>query len=362
MPVISPLRKYVIMAGGTGGHVIPGIAVAQELKKQGHEVFWMGTPTGIESQLVPDQKITFYPINIKSLRGKGLVRKLLMPFILVKAILQARAILCKLKPDSVISMGGFVAGPGGIAAWLLGIDLYVHEQNAIAGLTNRILSKLAKKVFIAFPDTQKLSVSPNKLLQTGNPIRAEILAIPAPGMRAIGSHAHLRILVLGGSLGARAINQIIPKALALLPDNKKPEVLHQTGAAHLIAVQIHYSDWGIKANIVAFIEDMAKAYQFADMVICRAGALTVSELAAAGIASILIPFPHAVDDHQTANAQFLIKNGAAILVEEHSLTPESLAKLLLKHIDNPEICLEMAIRARSLLKDSATMQVVAACH
>lgn len=350
------------MAGGTGGHVIPGIAVAEELRKQGNAVYWMGTPSGIEAKLVPAQQIIFYPIDIKSLRGKGLLRALFMPVLLIKAILQARRILLNLKPDGVISMGGFVAGPGGIAAWLLGIDLYVHEQNAIAGLTNRLLAKLAKKVFIAFPNTQKLSVSSHKLLQTGNPVRADIMAIPAPGMRTIGSHPRLRILVLGGSLGAQAINQTLPKALALLPEDKQPEVWHQTGAAHLEEAQQYYLDSKIEANIVPFIDDMAKAYQFADIVICRAGALTVSELAAAGIASILIPFPHAVDDHQTANAQFLTKTGAAILVEQHKLTPEHLAGLITKYIDHPETCLEMAMRARALAKTNATAQVVAACN
>lgn len=349
------------MAGGTGGHVIPGLAVAQELRKQGHAIFWMGTPLGIEAKLVPEQQITFYSIEIKSLRGKNLIRKLCMPFLLLKAIWQARIILLKLKPDAVVSMGGFVAGPGGIAAWLLGIDLYVHEQNAIAGLTNRVLAKLAKKVFIAFPNTQKLRLASSKILHTGNPVRAEIMAIAAPGMRTIGSHPRLRILVLGGSLGAKAINQTVPMALALLPEDKKPEVWHQTGTAHLAEAKQHYLDNKIEANIVSYIDDMAKAYQFADIVVCRAGALTVSELAAVGIASILIPFPHAVDDHQTENAQFLTKTGAAILVEQHSLTPEYLAELLLKYIDHPETCLEMAMRARALAKTNATAQVVAAC-
>ncbi len=349
------------MAGGTGGHVIPGIAVAQALRQQGHSVFWMGTPSGIEAKLVPEQQITFYSIEIKSLRGKSLIRKLFMPYLLLKAIWQARIILLKLKPDAVISMGGFVAGPGGIAAWLLGINLYVHEQNAIAGLTNRVLAKFAKKVFIAFPNTQKLAIAPDKIIQTGNPVRADIMAIAAPGMRTIGSHPRLRILVLGGSLGAKAINQTVPKALALLPHDKKPEVWHQTGEAHLTEAKQYYLDNKIEANVVPYIHDMAKAYQFADIVICRAGALTVSELAAAGIASILIPFPHAVDDHQTANAQFLTKTGAAILVSQHSLTPEYLAALILKYIDHPETCLEMAMRARALAKNNATAQVVAAC-
>lgn len=351
------------MAGGTGGHVIPGIAVAQELRSKGHQVCWIGTPTGIENQLVPAQNIPFYSVNIKSLRGKGIFRILLMPFMLAKAILQARNILLKLKPDGVISMGGFVAGPGGIAAWLLGISLYVHEQNAIAGLTNRVLARFAKKVFIAFPNTQKLATTyADKIIQTGNPIRAEIMAIAAPGMRTIGSNPKLRILVLGGSLGAKAINEVVPQALALLPEGKKPEVWHQTGKAHLEQAQQYYLKNKIEAKVVPFIDDMAKAYQFADIVICRAGALTISELAAAGIASILIPFPHAVDDHQTVNAQFLTQTGAAILVEQHSLTPQGLADLIFKYIEHPEKCLEMAIRARALAKTNATVQVVAACQ
>lgn len=362
MPVINTPKKYVIMAGGTGGHVIPGIAVAQELHKKGHQIFWIGTPTGIENQLVPAQNIPFYTIDIKSLRGKGVLRILAMPFLLAKAIWQARDILNQLKPDGVISMGGFVAGPGGIAAWLLGINLYVHEQNAIAGLTNRVLARFAKKVFIAFPNTQKLSIESNKIIQTGNPVRAEIMAIAAPGMRTIGSHPRLRILVLGGSLGAKAINEAVPQALALLPKDKKPEVWHQTGKAHLAQAEQYYLDNKIEAKVVPFIDDMAKAYQFADIVICRAGALTISELAAAGIASILIPFPHAVDDHQTVNAQFLTQTGAAILVEQHSLTPQRLADLILKYIEHPEKCLEMAIRARALAKNNATVQVVAACQ
>lgn len=354
-------KKFAIMAGGTGGHVLPGIAVAKELIKQGHQIFWIGTPTGIEAKLVPAEAFDFHAIDIKSLRGKGLFRKLGMPFLLCKSILQARKILLALKPDGVISMGGFVAGPGGLAAWLLGIDLFVHEQNAIAGLTNRVLAKFAKKVFIAFPNTQKLTVSPHKIIQTGNPVRTEIMAIAAPGMRTIGSHPRLRLLVLGGSLGAKAINAIVPKALALLPQDKKPEVWHQSGAAHLEETKQYYLDNKIEANLVSYIDNMAKAYQFADIVVCRSGALTVSELAAAGIASILIPFPHAVDDHQTANAQFLTKKGAAILVDQHSLTPEYLAELILKYIDHPEKCLEMAMCARALAKVNATAQVVAAC-
>ena len=361
---IKPKKKYVIMAGGTGGHVIPGITVAQELKKQGHEVYWIGTALGIEAKLVPLQQIIFYAIDIKSLRGKGFIRKCLMPFALARATWQARRTLLRLKPDGVISMGGFVAGPGGLAACLLGIDLYIHEQNAIAGLTNRVLAKLAKKVCVAFPNTQKIGVSPAKLYQTGNPIRPEIMAIAAPGRRAIGMHSRLRILVLGGSLGAKAINQVVPKALALLnlAENKIPEVWHQTGAGHLAEAKQCYLDSKVKANVVDFIQDMAKAYQFADIVICRAGALTVSELAAAGIASILIPFPYAVDDHQTANAQFLTKTGAAILVDQHSFNPESLVELMLKFIAHPELCLEMAIRARALAKTEATAQVVAVCE
>lgn len=362
MPVTNTPKKYVMMAGGTGGHVIPGIAVAQELRKKGHEVYWIGTPTGIEHQLVTAQGIAFYPVEVKSLRGKGILRTLLMPLILIKAIWQARRILRQLKPDGVISMGGFVAGPGGLTAWLLGIPLYVHEQNAIAGLTNRVLARFAKKVFIAFPNTQKLNIESDKIIQTGNPVRAEIMAIAAPGMRTIGSHPRLRILVLGGSLGAKAINEVVPKALAMLPEDKKTEVWHQAGKAHLAEAQQYYLDNKIEAQVVPFIDNMAKAYQFADIVICRAGALTVSELAAAGIASILIPFPHAVDDHQTANAQFLTQTGAAILVEQHKLTPQGLADLILKYIEHPEKCLEMAIRARALAKIDATAQVVAACQ
>lgn len=351
-------KKYVIMAGGTGGHVIPGIALAKELIQQGHQVSWIGTSSGIEAQLVPAQQIAFYAIDIKSLRGKGLLRKLLMPILLLKAILQASLILIKLKPTGVISMGGFVAGPGGIAAWILGINLYVHEQNAVAGLTNRCLAKFAKKVFVACAPTQKLKISAHKIIETGNPVRAEIMAIPAPEKRAIGTHSRLRILVLGGSLGAKAINQIVPKALALIPDDKKPEVWHQSGAAHFAETQQCYLDNKVNANLVAYINDISKAYEFADMVICRAGALTVSELAAAGIASILIPFPHAVDDHQTKNAQFLTNAGAAILVSQHNLTPGYLAELIVKYSDHPDICLKMALCARALAKTDATAKMV----
>lgn len=362
MPVTNTSKKYVIMAGGTGGHVNPGIAVAKELIKQGHKVYWIGAPSGIEARLVPKQQIDFYPIDVKSLRGKGLLRSFLMPLILLKAIWQAYLVLSKLKPQSVISMGGFVAGPGGIAAWLLGIDLYVHEQNAVAGLTNRWLAKLAKKVFVAFSPTQKLTVSKAKILETGNPVRAEIMAIPAPDERAIGSHERLRILVVGGSLGAQAINQVMPQALALLPDGKKPEVWHQTGSKHFAETQKNYLDKKLNIELVEYIDDMNQAYAFADIVICRAGALTVSELAAVGIASILIPFPHAVDDHQTKNAQVLTKAGAAVLVKQLDLNPERLAELILQYIDHPKACLEMALCARALAKTNATAQVVAACQ
>jgi UDP-N-acetylglucosamine--N-acetylmuramyl-(pentapeptide) pyrophosphoryl-undecaprenol N-acetylglucosamine transferase len=355
-------KKYVIMAGGTGGHVIPGIAVAKELTRQGHQVSWIGTASGIEAKLVPEQQIAFYSIDIKSLRGKGLARKLLIPILLLKAIWQAGRILFKLKPNGVISMGGFVAGPGGIAAWVLGIDLYVHEQNAVAGLTNRCLAKFAKKVFVACSPTQKLNISAHKIIETGNPVRSEIMAIPAPDRRNIGKHGRLRILVLGGSLGAKAINQVLPQALVLLPDDKKPEVWHQSGAVHFEETQQYYLDNKIKVNLVAYIDDMSKAYEFADIVICRAGALTISELAAVGIASILIPFPHAVDDHQTKNAHILTRVGAAVLVSQPNLTPAHLADLIVKYTDHPEICLEMARCARSLAKTNATVQMVAACQ
>ncbi|MGH8561955.1 MAG: undecaprenyldiphospho-muramoylpentapeptide beta-N-acetylglucosaminyltransferase, partial [Nevskiales bacterium] len=293
------------MAGGTGGHVFPALAVAERLRELGHRVVWMGTQAGLEARVVPAHGLPIEWITIAGVRGKGLLTLLLAPLELLRALLQAIGILRRYRPQVVIGLGGFVAGPGGFAAWLLGRPLIIHEQNAIAGLTNRLLARLARRVLEAFPDTFPVS---GKRLTVGNPVRPEIAALPPPEQRLAGRSGAVRMLVLGGSLGALALNRGVPQALALLPPELRPDVRHQAGRT-LDEANKAYAAAGLDIQPEAFIEDMAAAYAWADLLVCRAGALTVAELAAAGLPALLIPFPHAVDDHQSANAHYLVSAG-----------------------------------------------------
>lgn len=345
-------KTIVIMAGGTGGHIMPGLAVADELKRHNWRVIWMGNPDGMEARLVPAQGYEMAWVRFTALRGKGILRKLLLPLNLLRGFAQAWRELSRIQPAVVLGMGGFISFPGGMMAALKGIPLVLHEQNSIAGLANRVLAGVADRVLTGFPDALK------KGRWIGNPVRRAIAALPAPGARYDERTGRLRVLVIGGSLGAQALNETVPRALALLPEEERPEVVHQSGEKHLDALRAAYAAAGVQAHAVAFVEDMAGAYAWADLVICRAGALTIAELAAAGVASILVPFPHAVDDHQTANARFLARAGAAILLPQDELTPERLAAL--RNMTRSQLR-EMAEKARALAMPDATATVAQIC-
>ncbi len=341
--------KVLIMAGGTGGHVYPALAVAQELRTRGHDVVWMGAPGSFESRVVPPHGIPMEFVRVSGLRGKGILKLFLAPMLIARAMLDAWAVLRRQKPDAALGMGGFAAGPGGLVAALWGVPLVIHEQNAVAGLTNRWLARIAQRVLEAFPKTFPRAET------VGNPVRAAIQAVPAPAQRFSGRGGPLRVLVIGGSQGARALNERVPQALALLPAAERPEVRHQAGRTLEIAQQA-YSQAGVAASIAAFIEDMAAAYAWADLVICRAGASTITELAAAGCASVLVPFAAAVDDHQTANAQHLVRAGAARLIPERALTAEKLAATLRELNDRARL-LKMAVAARSVAWKNAEQRI-----
>lgn len=350
-------RRVLIMAGGTGGHVFPALATADALRAQGVEVEWLGTAAGIEADVVPRAGIRLHCIDVRGVRGKGRVRQLLAPFGLLLALWQAFGVLRRVRPDAVLGMGGFASGPGGLVAWLLRMPLVIHEQNAVAGTTNRILAHFATRVLQAFPRAFK---GADRGEVVGNPVRGPILELPAPQQRFEGREGPLRVLVIGGSLGARAINELVPAALAQLPGDQRPEVWHQAGRRNIDEAQAAYAAAGVEARVVPFIERMDEAYGWADLVLCRAGALTVSELAIAGVASILVPLPHAIDDHQSANAGFLDAAGAGIRVAQRELTPARLLELL-KTLNSREQLLNMANAARALARPEASETVARVC-
>ena len=355
------VTRILIMAGGTGGHVFPALAVAQELRSRGVEVSWLGTRRGLESEVVPAAGFPIDYISISGLRGKGLVGWLLAPWRLLVALVQAFGVLRRRKPGAVLGMGGFVTGPGGVAAKLTGRALIIHEQNAIAGLTNRLLSPLANQVLEGFPDT----FTGRHVQYTGNPVRSDIMQIVCPDERYAKHDGAIRLFVFGGSLGAMIFNQILPDALAKLPKNKRPLVRHQTGKNKLEATRKNYAAAGVEAETMPFVSDMAEMYDWADVVLCRAGALTVSELAMSGVPALLVPYPYAVDDHQSANARYLAEHGAARLVPQTMLDDQTLSDLLREFCDAPEqgreLLREMASQARALAKPEATGAVVEAC-
>ena len=360
-----PSRTLMIMAGGTGGHVMPALAVADHLRNEGWKVIWLGTRNGMEATLVPKHGYEMAWINFSGLRGKGLLRPVLLPLQLLRAFYQSLRAILTHRPHVVLGMGGYPAFPGGLMATLLAKPLVVHEQNSIAGLTNRVLACLADKVLVAFPRAfqgKKDKPLPCGKVDTewcGNPVRADITALAEPQTRFSGREARLRLLVVGGSLGAAALNEVVPQAMAMIPAARRPQIVHQSGARHIDALQANYLAAGVEADCRSFIDNMAEHYGWADLVICRAGALTVAELAAAGVASILVPFPHAVDDHQTTNAGFLSDNGAAVLLQQTELTAEGLATLLQGF--TRDTLLAMANKARALAKPDATQQVAAIC-
>jgi UDP-N-acetylglucosamine--N-acetylmuramyl-(pentapeptide) pyrophosphoryl-undecaprenol N-acetylglucosamine transferase len=343
----------MIMAGGTGGHVFPALAVADCLRADGWRVVWLGARTGMEATVVPQRGYEMAWIRFSGLRGKGLLAKLLLPLNLLVAFWQSLRAIRVHRPDVVLGMGGYIAFPGGMMAALLGRPLVIHEQNSIAGLANRVLAGVADRILVAFP-----GALPRSRL-VGNPVRDAIASVPAPAARFAGRSGPLRVLVVGGSLGAAALNEVVPKALALLPPDARPRVTHQSGARHLDALRANYAAAGVAGTLVAFIDEMAEAYADADVVLCRAGATTVAELAAAGVPAILVPFPFAVDDHQTTNARYLAEQGAAVLVQQRSLTPEKLADTL-RGLTRPALA-AMAEKARALGRPDAARAVAEAC-
>lgn len=347
--------NVLIMAGGTGGHVFPALACAREFQARGYNVHWLGTPRGIENELVPQAGLPLHLISVSGLRGKGPLALLKAPFSLVRALFQARRVVRKLRPVCVLGMGGYVTGPGGLAAKLAGVPLIIHEQNAVAGTANRSLVRFATRVCEAFPNTFSASA---KRRTTGNPVREELfLETPRPALQ----NRKPRLLILGGSLGAEPLNKLLPEALGDVPAELRPEVVHQAGKQHAEVTVDRYRAAGVQAHVAPFIQDMAGAYAWADLVVCRAGALTISELAAAGLPSMLVPLPHAIDDHQTRNADYLAREGAAFLLPQATTGAADLAERLTEVLMHPERLIYMASTARRLSKPDATRTVVDIC-
>ncbi len=352
-----PPKRVMMMAAGTGGHVFPALAVAKQLQQQGCQVSWLATPSGMENRLLKQHDIPIYQIDIQGVRGNGLLRKLVAPFKILTATLSAMRYMKQLKIEAVAGFGGYVAGPGGLAARALGIPVLIHEQNAVAGFTNMQLSRIAKTVCQAFPATFPEST---KVVTTGNPVRQEIIDILSPSWRyqqREQADEPLHVLIVGGSLGAQALNERVPDALKQL--NVPLKVFHQCGQKQLEATQARYADVpaSLQVEVMPFIEDMAQAYANADLIICRAGALTVTEVATAGVAAIFVPLPSAVDDHQTANAKFLANTSAAKICQQASMTSDSLASLLAP-LMNRQVLSEMAVKARQKAQPDATQHVV----
>jgi UDP-N-acetylglucosamine--N-acetylmuramyl-(pentapeptide) pyrophosphoryl-undecaprenol N-acetylglucosamine transferase len=351
-------RPILIMAGGTGGHVFPALALARLLREQSTEVIWLGTERGLESRIIPAEGIPIEKLSIGGLRGKGALTWLAAPFRLSRALWQALAVMRRHQPSVVVGLGGFVTGPGGVAAWLTRCPLVIHEQNAVAGFTNRCLAHLARQVLEAFPGSFGHDVHARAI---GNPVRRDISAVPPPAERFAGRTGPIRILVIGGSQGAARLNAVVPFALKRLAGSLAFDVRHQAGERWLEAGRASYAQAGVRADVRPFIEDMSEAYAWADLVICRAGALTISELAAAGVAAVLVPFPNAVDDHQAYNAQYLVREGAAVLISDRELTAERLASELQRLCAGRGKLLAMAERARLLAKPRAAAELAASC-
>ena len=351
-------QGVLIMAGGTGGHIFPGLAVAEVLRQKNIPVRWLGAKGGMEARTVPAAGIELDLVAISGLRGKGLKRWIRMPFMLLRAVWQARRLLAANPPACAVSFGGYVAAPGGIAAWTRGIPVLVHEQNRIPGMTNRLLSRFSRKILQGFPGTFPEHLS---AIDSGNPVRREVAALPGPQLRLAGRTGPVRILITGGSQGAQVLNLVVPAALKLLPASIAIEVRHQAGAKRVDEALDAYTEAGVDAEVQPFINDMAEAYAWADLVICRSGALTVAELAAAGVASVLVPYAYAVDDHQTRNAEYLSFATAAIILSQSSFEPRVLATALEPLLADRAVLLSMAIAARQLALPDAAEKVVEAC-
>lgn len=355
---MSNKRPILVTAGGTGGHVYPGLAVARALIEQDIPVVWMGTHKGIEARVIPAAGIEMAWLDVTGLRGKGITTILAAPVKLVRALLQSVTIMRQHRPVAVLGMGGFVAGPGGLVAALMGIPVVIHEQNAVAGLTNKLLSRVSKKILQGFPNT---FAKKDKVIAVGNPVRKEIAGIAAPQERLVGRDGVSRLLIIGGSLGAQALNEIVPQALAEMDFSSRPVVRHQAGAGKDESTKKAYQDLGVDAEVTPFIEDMAEAYEWADLIICRSGALTIAEVAAAGVASLLVPYPFAVDDHQTANGSYLAENDAAIMMQQTEFNKQSVSVVLQDLLADKDRLLSMSLSARALAKPTATSEVAAIC-
>jgi UDP-N-acetylglucosamine--N-acetylmuramyl-(pentapeptide) pyrophosphoryl-undecaprenol N-acetylglucosamine transferase len=347
-------RTALVMAGGTGGHIFPGLAVAEALRMRGWRVHWLGAPGSMEEQLVPPRGFAFEPIQFGGVRGKGLLTLLMLPVKLLRAFVQSIAAVRRVQPDVLVGLGGYISFPGGMMGVLLGKPLVLHEQNSVAGLANKVMASVADRVFTAFPNVLA------KSKWVGNPLRAAFLSQPDPAARFAGRSGPLRLLVVGGSLGARALNAAVPKALALIAPAERPIVLHQSGAKQIDELRANYTAAGVEAELTPFIDDTASAYAQADLIVARAGASTVTEIAAVGAAALFVPFPSAVDDHQTTNARFLVDVGGGWLVQQTDLTPELLADLLQK-TGRPAL-LERALKAKTMQKTEAVDEVVRACE
>ena len=350
------VQPILIMAGGTGGHVFPALAVADELRAKGVPVIWLGTQAGIESRLVPQAGYPIEWLSISGWRGKGALNSFMAPARLVIACYQALRVLIKRKPCAVLGMGGFASGPGGLMAWLLRKPLLIHEQNAVAGLTNRLLSRVADEVMEAFPGALGKTAH-----YVGNPVRKDIIALPSPEQRLASHDKALRLLVIGGSLGAVRLNELVPEAVSKMEKAARPEVWHQTGLKNHSEAQDLYKKFDVDARVDAFVDDMAEAYAWADLVICRAGAMTVFELAAAGVGSVLVPYPFAVDDHQTINADYLVKVDAAIVRQQKELDAEWLHSTISELTQQRDRLMRMAKSARSQAKPDAANEVAERC-
>ena len=347
-------KTALVMAGGTGGHIFPGLAVAEALREAGWRVHWLGAPDSMESQLVPPRGFAFEPVAFGGVRGKGIQTLALLPLRLLRAFWQSLQVVRRVQPDVVLGMGGYISFPGGMMASLWSKPLVLHEQNSVAGLANKVLAQLADRVFTAFPGVFKTGQ------WVGNPLRRAFTEQATPAERFAGSSGPLRVLVVGGSLGAKALNDIVPQALALMPEATRPQVIHQSGAKQIEALRANYAAAGVQAELTPFIDDTASAFAQADLVICRAGASTVTELAAVGVAALFVPFPFAVDDHQTTNAQFLVASGGGWITPQAELTPQNLAERL--SALSRENLLDVAQKAHAQKKTNATREVVMACE
>ncbi|WP_213952945.1 undecaprenyldiphospho-muramoylpentapeptide beta-N-acetylglucosaminyltransferase [Variovorax sp. dw_954] len=348
------MKTALVMAGGTGGHIFPGLAVAEELRTRGWRVHWLGAPGSMEQQLVPPRGFAFEPVQFGGVRGKGPMTLVMLPLKLLRAFMQSIAVVRRVKPDVVIGLGGYITFPGGMMSVLLGKPLVLHEQNSVAGMANKVLASLADRVFSAFPDVLK------NAKWVGNPLRAAFLSQPGPQERFAGRSGPLRLLVVGGSLGAKALNAVVPKALALIAPALRPVVTHQAGSKQIDELRANYAAAGVEGKLTPFIEDTASAYAEADLIVARAGASTVTEIAAVGAATLFVPFPSAVDDHQTTNARFLVDAGGGWLVQQTELTPEWLADLLQK--TSRDELVARALKAATMKKTEAVDEVVRACE